>query len=209
MDTSDWESGDMILFHGTSWYSYVLEWFGHCRVSHVGILVRDVDLNRMNVRVIDMDPNGWYVLHSGYGISTETGLYQFGVHIESLSRVLSQYGWNAVWIRKMHVLRNNTFVETMKRIHESIHQRPYDMSIRDWIMAEWVVWFPMFASWFPSSWYQKTDHFWCSALVIYVYARLGWVHPNLPWSILSPFECTEKGTILRWNIPVGSQICIQ
>jgi len=35
------ETGDIILFRGNSWLSYVVEWFGKSPYSHVGIIIKN------------------------------------------------------------------------------------------------------------------------------------------------------------------------
>ena len=42
--------------------------------------------------------------------------------------------------------------------------------------------------------YKKTDRFWCSALVAYVFSLLGFLDKNIPWTIISPsdFSCVSS-----------------
>lgn len=64
----------------------------------------------------------------------------------------------------------------MKEIHDATYDKPYDVNPIDWIgCARNKDRSP-----------QKTDRFWCSAFVGYVYTKLGLMEPNTDWSNLTP-----------------------
>jgi hypothetical protein len=196
----DTETGDLILFHGQSWYSYVLEWLGRSRISHVGMIVRTPE--KYGISIAIPSASSCYVWHSAAGISAETGEYVFGVHVETLESVLDTY--HEVWIRTIHAPRNALFDRRMQWIHGRVHQKPYDLDIADWLAAEFNVWFPMYP--FTRG---RSDRFWCSALVVFVLIHLGWVHENVDWTLMAPRELTEQGVALRWQVPVSSSVRIK
>jgi hypothetical protein len=180
------------LFCGNSWISYVIEYMSGSRYSHAGILI-------CNPREIGIDvEDGDYVLHSGYGESAETGQMIYGVHLERLDKVLAQYTAGSVFIRVVHAPRDKVFYERLKKIHEDVHSRPYDMNLFDWLAA----WY--YGRYYEiPGWYRNTSRFWCSALVSYVYDRLGWLY-DVDWTIVSPGELAESGRCLKWRVPVES-----
>jgi len=194
-------TGDLLLFRGNSWISYLIEWASGSRYSHTGILIRDP-------KTIGIDlEDGDYVLHSGHGESAELKQMIYGVHLERLDTVLKQYPVGGVDIRVVHAPRNKVFYDRLQKIHEEVHSRPYDMNLFDWLAALYYrgqIPSACYRGKMPSpGWYQNTHRFWCSALVSYVYDRLEWVN-DVDWTIVSPGELSESGRCLRWRVPVES-----
>ena len=46
---------------------------------------------------------------------------------------------------------------------------------------------------------QKTDRFWCSALVGYIYTKLGILKSDTDWSVLSPCDFSLDGEKLNYT----------
>ena len=192
MSFTEFCTGDLLLFKGNWWISRLIEYFSGGKYSHAGILIR-------NPRQIGIDlEDGDYILHSSWGKSSETGESIYGVHIENLQDVLSQYPQGAVDIRIVHAARNPYFYHKLKGIHERVHHKSYDMNLYDWLLA---------ASgkkpYGLPKWYRITSRFWCSALVSYVYDELGWID-DIDWTLVSPSELSESGICIRWKVPVES-----
>lgn len=186
----EYSTGDLLLFRGNTWYSRLIEYFSGSVYSHAGILLR-------NPRQMEIDlPDGDYVLHSSYGRSEETGEMVYGVHIESLDKVLESYPEGGVDIRKVHARRSVYFYRRLHDIHSTVHNKPYDTNLIDWISA-------MYRKKLidTAGWYRNTHRFWCSALVAYIYDELEWVN-DVDWTIVSPGELA--GSCLRWRIPIES-----
>ena len=202
-------SGDLLIFHGTTWYSYLIEWFGGSRISHVGIYLHDPESwDGWDHVLVNKSSTNEYVMHSGYGRSAETGEMFFGVHIEPLEDVVKVYGESNIWVRPVHARRDDSWYAKFIEVHAAIHAKPYDTTITDWLSAEMRIHYPNFSDNESGSkgaiWYHRTDRFWCSAMVTYMYVRLGWIFPNVDWTLVAPFELTEQGKTLRWNVPVES-----
>ena len=49
---------------------------------------------------------------------------------------------------------------------------------------------------------QKTDRFWCSAFVSYIFTQLGWLEDNTDWSIIRPCDLSSSSTYLSWKSKV-------
>ena len=46
---------------------------------------------------------------------------------------------------------------------------------------------------------QKTNRFWCSALVAYIYTKCGVLNENTDWSIVRPSDFSLMGENLKFN----------
>lgn len=79
------------------------------------------------------------------------------------------------WIRKY---RGGEGVpeEKLKEIHELVHGKPYDKNPIDWIEAA------IGKDFTP----QRTNSFWCSALVGCILTKMGVLDSKTDWSIMSP-----------------------
>ena len=70
-----------------------------------------------------------------------------------------------------------------------MYDKPYDTHIADWVGA----WLRKDAT--P----QKTDRFWCSALVAYFMVQFGFISEDVDWSIIRPSDLSFNSTYLSWN----------
>jgi hypothetical protein len=70
----------------------------------------------------------------------------------------------------------------LAEIYKITYDKPYDYNIVDWILA----WFKKDIT--P----QKTDRFWCSALLGYIYTELGLLPKDTDWSILTPSDFSTE-----------------
>ena len=175
------ETGDLLLFHGTSILSTILEYFGRSKYSHIGMIIKNPKF--LNNKLED----GLYVLESSYGYKPDEEDHQikFGVQLHKLEDI---YKPNTIYVRKLkNIIRDDIFYEKLKNIHTIIHNKPYDLHIMDWIMAEENISKPISIN--PL--WKITNRFWCSALISYVYLRLGWVS-DVNWSLVAPCEFSSK-----------------
>jgi len=178
------ETGDLLLFHGTTILSNILEYFGRSKYSHVGMIIKNPKF--LNDKLED----GLYVLDSSYGYTPDEEDHQikFGVQLHKLEDILKLYDKRNIYVRKVkNVIRDDIFYQKLKDIHKSIHNKPYDLHIMDWITAEENLSNPISIN--PL--WKTTNRFWCSALISYVYLRLGWVS-DVNWSLIAPCEFSSK-----------------
>ena len=61
--------------------------------------------------------------------------------------------------------------------------------IKDWLEA----WFR------KDSHPQKTDRFWCSALVAYFMVEFKFIDEDIDWSIIRPSDLSSNSDYLKWN----------
>lgn len=174
------EDFDLLLFSGEYWWpSKLFEWLQWSSYSHVGLVLN-------SPTYIDPKLTGTYLLEAGEEDfpDSENGVKKFGVQITDLDRVLTNYE-GSVWVRKLKCCKD-TFHEKFKNIHSVIHNKPYDDKLLDLFRAGTGIEFGDC---------RCDKQFFCSALVTYVYSRLGVIQPNVEWSLVEPKEYADGGRI--------------
>ena len=181
------QTGDLLLFHGEGLVSSLLEYVGCSRYSHVGIFIKNPSFLHPGLK------DGNYILHSAWGYSLDIEdneyKYKFGVQIQPIEEVMTLYKDHCVYIRNIKTVRDEAFYRRLVDVHKIVHGKPYDVHIMDWISAIENLSHPL-----PSNpLWKNTDRFWCSALVSYVYYKLGWIKET-NWILISPREYSKEGT---------------
>tara|TARA_Y100000590_G_scaffold179768_1_gene204912 strand:+ start:9842 stop:10471 length:630 start_codon:yes stop_codon:yes gene_type:complete len=177
----DLRTGDLILFHSKESgllgiFNSLIEYFTGSPYDHIGMILKDPIY-------INEKLTGLYVWESGleYNPDIEDNKYKLGVQITPLEEILKSNNGSA-FIRELKCtdeLYNSTFTETkLKEIHDVVYNKPYDINPKDWILAIFR----------RDTEPQKTNRFWCSALVGYIYTKLGILEENTDWSILRPSD---------------------
>ena len=173
------QSGDLLLCQGKGFISSMLQWVGQSKYSHVGIVLYQP------IYLCETLSDGWYVWDASYSYTPEeeTQKILYGVQIHKLKDIISLYGINNLFLRRVTAPRDYQFFNTIETVHKEIHAKPYDLHIMDWISAKVNMVLPFSLS----TIFKHTDRFWCSALVSYIYFRLGWI-TDVNWSIIAPRE---------------------
>lgn len=190
------DTGDILLFRGNQVVSRLLECFGRSKYSHVGMILKNPKYIRPDL------PDGLYVLESSSNDTPDVEDHQFkiGVQIHRLEDILREFSKGSVYVRHVACQRDEAFYERLKEVHEEIHNKPYNLNPADWIRAEWNLIHPLEVN--PA--YQKTEAFWCSALLCYLYGRLECLETEMDWTLIAPREfSSEEGTLLRFRCPVS------
>lgn len=181
----DLKTGDIILFTpGKSgifhYIDKVITLASQSSYSHIGMILK-------NPSFIHPSLKGLYVWQSGWEGREDVndGKVKVGVQITPLKEVLEDYKDHKVIIRKINcnpLLFSNS---KLSKVNEVVYDKPYDILPQDWFLAL------MKTDYDP----QKTNRFWCSALVGYIYAYCGIINCNTDWSILTPGDfslCAEN-----------------
>ena len=171
------ETGDLILYSSNGWISYFIEYFTSSKFSHISMIVKDPTY-------INPTLTGLYVLESGYESQKdpEDHKIKYGVQLTPLDEVINQYkdGSNGkLYFRKLNCLRSNQFYKSFSQIHKKIHNKPYDLNILDWLKADLKIYIGN---------ERKTNEFWCSALIAFVYNQLGFLNKDIKWTVVTPKE---------------------
>lgn len=169
----EFDTGDILLFSDKTFIpSRIIEYCSGSKYSHAGIILKDPTYIRSDLK-------GLYILEST-GLTdlpdVEEHKLKTGVQIRKLEDIYNEYDGAIFW-RKLHISRDENFFKTMNDIHKSVHGLPYDFNIIDWVEALFNVQFQNV---------QITKTFICSALVTYIYLRLGLVENDTPWTIIRP-----------------------
>ncbi len=92
--------------------------------------------------------------------------------------------------------RNPFTHEKMKEIHSCVFNKPYDIVVRDWIEA--------YCKKDPDP--QKISRFWCSALVAFIYTKVGLLDEKTDWSIIRPSFFSSENPELNRSILIGAEL---
>ena len=185
----DFETGDIILYHSTCWYSKLIEFFTGSQYSHCSMILKDP---------IYINPklHGLYVIESATEevcVDSESNKNVFGVQIIPLEKVLQEYSiknnGNLYW-RKLDCVRDVEFTQRIKEVHHLVHHKPYDLNPIDWVKGLFNI---------EIGEVQKKNTFWCSALLGYIYSYLGLLPDTLPWSLISPSEFSSESKVLKFQ----------
>ena len=99
-----------------------------------------------------------------------------GVELIPLEKALECKS-NIYYLRKLHCRRNYSFYNKLIDAHSLVYNKSYDLIITDWLKAILKI---------NIGDVRRTNTFWCSALVSYLYCKLGFVRKDIPWTIISP-----------------------
>lgn len=183
----NFETGDLLLYHGTkTFFDKCLECVIHTKYTHVAMIIVIP-----NPAFIDTTlENGFYVIESTRTNKpdAEDHKIKFGVQMTKLSDVFSEIG-QEIYYKKMYCARDNFFYERLKKAHDMSYKASYNLNLLDWINAAEFSWFNHL---FCCSKKQKTNTFWCSALIAYILVQMNFLPENTPWTIISPKDFDSK-----------------
>ena len=145
---------------------------------------------------IYIDPKlneGLYLIESGLEPykDSEDNKYKLGVQIQKLLPILKEYGENNIYCRRLNKLGDFP-INKMKDIHDTIHNKPYDLNPIDWVEGLVDVKAPIFNK-------KTTNRFWCSALVSYIYLKLGYLRFDTSWTLINPEDWNDKSKTLNFT----------
>lgn len=199
------ETGDIILFHGTSKVSCCIEFWTCSKYSHIGMILKDPIY-------IDSKLTGLYLWQSGReGFpEAEDNMNIYGVQISSLKKVLKECSLKNVYVRKLFsklpLNRDPLMINKLKLIHQEIHHHDYDLNPLDWLLAgeyQLDTWINLPENEKKYLLHQQPkgipSSVWCSALIGFIYYNLGLIkNPN--WKLLSPQDWSYKNNkLLMFN----------
>ena len=211
----NFQSGDILLFEhidtkqNNSVSDYIfnfidntIKYFTKSKYNHVGMIIKDPSWNK-NLK-------GYYLLESNSEPikDSEDHEKKFGVQLVSLRFILSEK-YNHLYWRKLNCVRDENFIKKLSEAHSIVHNKPYDLNIIDWLKAGLLNDHKIKDKDHEKS-VHKTNTFWCSALVSFMFVKLGFLDKNTPWSIISPKELgTENKNCLQFiNCKLDKEIKI-
>lgn len=174
------KTGDILLCDDLAYNSWgLLSWFikfmTKSDFSHIGMIVVDPEFTNIPLK-------GIYVWTSGISDidDPEDDKKKFGVQFIPYDHFVKTYG-GKIYTRRIEFENKEDYEkifnnEILKEIHKVVYDKPYDIIITDWIEAYFK----------KDLKPQKTSRFFCSALIGYIFTKLGLFDDNLDWSILYP-----------------------
>jgi len=190
----DLETGDILLFNHVknkstpfqmfdNFLSWAISSWTHSPYTHIGIVVKDPDFTDKDG--VHHTYEGLYLLESNYEGTPDVidNKVKFGVQLVLLE-VGIKNNYSNIYYRKLNCTRDNQFYDKFNQIHNEIHNKPYDINPIDWIKAAFRL---------DIGNVEKTNTFWCSALVAFIYVKLGFLESDLPWTIISPEQFSTTG----------------
>jgi adenylosuccinate synthase len=181
----DLQTGDILLFSHvpntngvfqmfSNFLDFVIKYWTSSKYNHIGIVVRDPCFT------YGEKLRGLYLLESNYTDSpdSEDNEIKFGVQLVPLNKAFVN-NYSNVYCRKLECTRDDEFYRKLDKIHMEIHNKKYDTNVIDWIKAAFGI---------EAGNITKTNVFWCSALVAYIYEEMGFVDGEIPWTIITPAQ---------------------
>ena len=176
------KTGDLLLFDnedysGINSLSYLIKKITKRTISHIAMVLKDPDFIHPSLK-------GYYVWESGWEgePDPQDGKVKLGVQITPFHEIYESYKKtnSFIYLRRVNCDTNLFSLENLKKVHEVVHDKKYDTNPLDWIKGIER----------KDSIPQKTDCFWCSALIGYIYTKCGLLEPKTDWSILRPSDFT-------------------
>ena len=192
-DDIKFDTGDIILFQDKShnswldYLSYLIQYFTDSKYSHVGMVVKDPLIKGKTIK-------GLYLLEStglDHMIDIDDHKTKFGVQIVDLHKRL-QNDDDIFYYRKLNKYRDETFIDLYNKTYVIVKDKPYDINPLDWCKADFDL---------KKGNVQKTNTFFCSALVSFMLVSLNILPRDTDWTIMRPKDLgTENGTRLNLSM---------
>ena len=176
------KTGDILLFDETSKSIFMkgFEWIikngTNSVYSHVAVVLRDPTFIHPSLK-------GLYIWESSWEgkPDPQDGIEKLGVQITPFYEFLKHY-MGKIYVRRLLKGEQQITDERLNKIHDVVYKKPYDLHIKDWINA-WVQ---------HDDDPQKTNCFWCSALVAFILVGLGFLPDKTDWSIARPCDLSSN-----------------
>jgi len=173
------KTGDLLLFNTRShWYDFIIEKFTNSKFSHVGMIYRDLPC-------LDCSNVGICLLESGYesfpDVVKKENIY--GVQLVSLNEVFDSYIATSktvtTYYRKLSRALTESENKHLNHLVNGVYAKPYDLLPQDWLKSAFHI---------TEGNEQRLQTFWCSALVAYLYDKLGFIKPDSQWTTIQPTQ---------------------
>ena len=186
------KTGDLLLFDYKAGgifgiFTKLIKFFTDSNYSHCAMVLKDPTF-------IDPNLKGYYVWESSKepDADPQDGKRKLGVQITPFNEIYNEYKEKNSYIYVRRISNNSKDYltdEKLKEIHKVVYDKPYDIVPLDWLEAAVG----------KDSHPQKTDRFWCAALVGYIYTKCGILDKETDWSKLSPASFSSKHLDVHFN----------
>ena len=183
------KTGDLLLFNDHSGgifgaFTKLIKIGTHSNYSHIAMILKDPSFIHPCLK-------GTFVWESSWEgkPDPQDGNIKLGVQITPLKEIVDAYHGKDIFVRRVECEDSLFSPENLLKVHKVVYDKPYDIVPTDWIGA-------LFRK---DSRPQKTDRFWCSALIGYIYTKCGLLDENTDWSILRPSDFSLAGESLHFT----------
>jgi len=176
------KTGDLLLFDNEDYsgfgsLSYLIKRITKSNISHIAMVLKDPDFIHPSLK-------GYYVWESGWEEKPDPqdGKVKFGVQITPFHEIYGSYKKtnSFIYLRRVKCDTNLFSKENLEKVHKIVYDKKYDINPLDWIKGIEK----------KDNNPQKTNSFWCSALIGYIYTKCGLLDPTTDWNILRPSNFT-------------------
>ena len=181
------KTGDILLldYEGGGFFGVftsLIKYFTHSKYSHIGLVLKDPTFIHPSLK-------GFYMWESSYNGTPDPqdGKIKIGVQITPLEEIINHYRneGGQIYVRRLDTNKTIFNDEILTEIHDVVYNKPYDIVPTDWIEG-------LFRK---DDHPQKTDRFWCSALIGYIFSKCDIIDRNIDWSQLRPSDFSYKTSI--------------
>jgi len=174
------KTGDLLLCNHTErdgclkFFTGLIKTFTQSNYTHIAMVLKDPSFIHPSLK-------GLYVWESGWEgkPDPQDGKIKLGVQITPLYEFVNSYkNTGHVAVRKVNCSPDLLCDENLTKVHNAVYNKPYDIVPADWL--EEIIKID------PNP--QKTDRFWCSALIGYIYTKCGLLNNKSDWSIMAPSD---------------------
>jgi hypothetical protein len=191
--TNHLDTLDIVLCNGHRyWFSYVVEYATWSDFSHIGIILKSPTW-------IDPGLTGTYFLESGIETFPDSidHKMKYGVQICDFNHMLEIYN-GSLYVKKVDSVAFNDnrefYINKLKKIYESIKDKPYDDNPIDLLEAQIRVRLKNA---------NRIDSFFCSALVAFVFTQLGFLPADTEWDLFQPKDFADGNAAERYLNQIG------
>ncbi len=174
------ETGDLLLFNSTAFYSRFIELLSGSKYSHVAYVIK-------NPTWLHPDLSGIYIFESGAEPSNDalSNNKIFGVQLTPIEEIIKQYK-NATYGYLYYVQnkfnRSEEYYDRLKTVILQTDTKKYDLNPLDWIKAKFDI----------NIGERKVNNFFCSALVGYIMEETNQLDKKIDWTYVAPRRYSVK-----------------
>ncbi len=182
------KTGDILLFveRPKNYFMRLFNWAiataTSSPYSHTAVVLRDPTFIHPTLKGLFIWESSWETTPD-----PQDDKVKLGVQITPFYQFLKNF-CGQIYVRRLVKGRDLIKPERLNHIHRVVYCKPYDLHIKDWIQA-WKR---------EDSEPQKTDRFWCSALVAYILVGLGFLPDKTDWSVIRPEDLSSHSNYLTF-----------
>ena len=189
LSVDDLKTGDILLFVEAREFGFLglFNWairsVTHSDYSHCAMVLRDPTFIHPSLKGLYFWESGWEGTPDA-----EDGKVKLGVQITPLDSFLKNFQ-GKLYVRQLNQGAELITDDKLTEVHDVVYNKPYDIVPLDWLQAISR----------KDSNPQKTDRFWCSALVSYFWVKFGFLSKDTDWSIVRPSDLSSDSDQLTIN----------